>query len=97
MAVYVDNARIPFGRMLMCHMLADTPEELLAMADRIGVARKWLQHKGTEREHFDICLSKRAQAIEAGAVHIDKRRMVEIIHARRAAMRAASATTKAEA
>jgi hypothetical protein len=32
------------------------------MADKIGVDRKWLQAAGTKREHFDICLSKRALA-----------------------------------
>lgn len=42
MAVYVDPAQHPFGRMIMCHMWADTLDELLAMADRIGVQRKWL-------------------------------------------------------
>ena len=43
MAVYVDNMQAQFGRMKMCHMIADSTEELLAMADRIGVARKWIQ------------------------------------------------------
>lgn len=62
MTVYVDDMRAPFGRMLMCHMIADTEDELLAMADTIGVARKWYQG-----DHFDIALSKRALAIEAGA------------------------------
>jgi len=57
-AVYVDNMRAIYGRMVMCHMVADTTAELLAMADTIGVARKWLQHAGTYREHFDIALSK---------------------------------------
>ncbi len=38
-----------FGRMLMCHMMADSTDELLAMADRIGVQRKWLQHPRTPR------------------------------------------------
>jgi len=71
--VYVDNMRAPFGRMLMCHMIADSTEELLAMADRIGVARRWLQHAGTPHEHFDIALSKRALAVVAGAVEIDLR------------------------
>lgn len=70
MAVYVDDMRAPFGRMIMCHMLADSTEELLSMADRIGVARRHIQHPGTWREHFDIALSKRARAIELGAIPI---------------------------
>lgn len=82
MSVYVDKAIYPFGRMLMCHMVADTPAELLAMADSIGVARKWIQKRGTHKEHFDICKSKRTLAIKAGAQPITPRRMVEIIRAK---------------
>lgn len=70
MAVYVDDMRAPFGRMIMCHLIADTPEELLAMVDHIGVARKWIQDAGTWGEHFDIALSKRALAVTAGAQEI---------------------------
>lgn len=40
--------------------------------DSIGVDRKWLQCPGTHREHFDICQSKRAEAIERGAIPITK-------------------------
>jgi len=65
MAVYVDDMRAPFGRMIMCHMIADTTAELLYMADRIGIARRWLQDAGTWKEHFDISLSKRALALAA--------------------------------
>lgn len=75
MTVYVDNMRHPYGRMIMCHMIADTTDELLAMADTIGVARKWLQHGGTYREHFDICKSKRTLAVKAGAVEITWREL----------------------
>lgn len=66
--VYVDDMEAAYGRMKMCHMMADTPEELLAMVDRIGVQRKWIQHAGGPREHFDIALSKKALALAAGAV-----------------------------
>jgi hypothetical protein len=77
MPVYVDNMRAKFGRMIMCHMRADSTEELLAMADRIGVARKWIQYPGTFREHFDVCLSARAQAVANGAIEVTMREMAE--------------------
>lgn len=70
MTVYVDDMNATFGRMKMCHMFADSTEELLRMADKIGVQRKWIQKAGTTREHFDICLSKRARAVGMGAVEI---------------------------
>ena len=43
MSVYVDDMEAGFGRMVMCHMWADKLDELLDMADAIGVQRKWLQ------------------------------------------------------
>lgn len=82
MAVYVDDMRAPFGRMLMCHMIADTSEELEAMADLIGVAPKWIQYPGTPKEHYDIVESKRKLAIKAGAVPITWRQTA-IMHRRR--------------
>jgi hypothetical protein len=71
MAVYVDDMKAGYGRMKMCHMLADTDEELHAMADRIGVARKWHQKPPKASDsHYDIALGKRALAVAAGAVEI---------------------------
>ncbi|KVP75278.1 DUF4031 domain-containing protein [Burkholderia ubonensis] len=70
MAVYVDDMEAPYGRMKMCHLIADTDEELHAMADRIGVARKWHQKPGTARSHYDIALSKKELALAAGAIPI---------------------------
>lgn len=80
MSVYVDNMRAAFARMVMCHMWADTREELFAMADRIGVQRKWFQRPAwtgvpgmdASWEHFDIAQSKRALAVAAGAIETDK-------------------------
>lgn len=59
MTVYVDDMRANFGRMIMCHMVADDEGELHAMADKIGVARRWYQG-----DHYDIALVKRAKAVE---------------------------------
>lgn len=70
MTVYVDDMNAGYGRMVMCHMLADTDEELHAMADRIGVARKWHQAPPKHDSHYDIALSKRALAVKAGARQI---------------------------
>ena len=69
MAIYVDDVRHNFGRMIMCHMWSDTgEEELFAMADRIGVARKWIQRPPKASwVHFDISLDVseyRANAID---------------------------------
>ena len=68
MSVYVDDAFLPFRNMLMCHMIADTTDELIAMARTIGVNTKWIQHANTPREHFDIAKSKRELAIANGAI-----------------------------
>lgn len=77
-AVYVDDMyRYPrghYGRMKMSHMIADTEEELHAMADKIGVARRWVQRKGSAA-HYDISLSSRKKAIAAGAVTLTYREL----------------------
>lgn len=83
MPVYVDNMQAKLGRMVMCHMMADTTEELLAMADHIGVHRRYIQYPGTAREHFDIALSKRAIAVRAGAKEVTKKDLGRLIIARR--------------
>lgn len=87
--VYVDDMEAKFGRMTMCHMLADTTAELLAMADRIGVQRKWIQHAGTPQEHFDIALSKRALAVQAGAQEITWEEAGKMVAQRRKAVQEA--------
>lgn len=86
-AVYVDDMRAGFGRMVMCHMVADTLGELHAMADRIGVARRWYQGPPVTRwPHYDIALSKRARAVAAGAQEIKRREALPVLHRCLAAM-----------
>lgn len=66
-------------------MLADTPDELHEMADRIGMARKWYQRKAST-PHYDISQEQRAEAIAAGAIGVDRRGVVAVIRRIRASM-----------
>ena len=84
--IYVDRMKMPFGRMLMSHLMADTPEELREMAEKLGLERH-IQHPGTPKEHLDVSQSKRAEALRLGAVEMDGRKMVELVQARRDADR----------
>lgn len=74
--MYVDDMRAEFGEMTMCHMIADSGTELLAMVQRIGVHGRWIQNVGTYREHFDICLAKRKLAVKAGAIELTQKELV---------------------
>lgn len=80
MTVYVDDMSASYGRMKMCHMIADTEEELHAMADKIGVQRKWYQGPPkTRHKHYDIALSKKELAVKYGAVEITQKQTVCIL------------------
>lgn len=78
MAVYVDDFFVPYRNMMMCHMIADTHQELINMVDKIGVKRKWIQNAGTVKEHFDICQTKRKLAIKKGVIPVTARELLEI-------------------
>jgi Protein of unknown function (DUF4031) len=84
MTVFVDDMYLyPLGQyrgMKMSHMIADTEDELHAMADQIGVSRTWYQG-----DHYDVCMSKRALAIKCGAVPITLRELGKMVVAKRRA------------
>jgi hypothetical protein len=73
MSVYVDEARNPLGRMKMCHMIADTLDELHAVADQIGMRRTWFQP--TSFPHYDVSLTRRKVALELGAIVLTRREL----------------------
>lgn len=81
MPVYVDEEQNSFGRMKMCHMIADTEEELHEMAHKLHLKRDWFQPGSFP--HYDVCKSKRKEAIALGAKPISRKELVDIIHRRR--------------
>lgn len=94
MTVYVDPLE-DFGwvmrgrRVKSCHMFTDGLglDELHELAGKIGMHGAWFQ-KHRLAPHYDLTPSRRAAAIAAGAVEVDRRRAVEIWRARRAALQA---------
>jgi len=72
--VYVDTARHPFRGYVMCHMIADNLDELHAMADKIGMERRWFQSPPkASHPHYDIPEGKRARALALGAQEVTQR------------------------
>ena len=74
MSVYVDNACHPFKGYLMCHMTADSLDELHDMADKIGMERRWFQAPPkASHPHYDIPQERRKMAIALGALEVSER------------------------
>lgn len=89
MTVYVDDVRHGFGRMIMCHMWADTEEELHAEAAALGLRRAWFQQPPKASwKHYDVSLGVKAAAMARGAVLTDKYGPVEYEHRRKLADKA---------
>lgn len=84
----MDQEKNQYRHMIMSHMVADTLDELHAMAQRLGLKRSWFQVSRSGMPHYDICQTKREQAIRLGAVEIDRRKMVELIRRNREAQAA---------
>ena len=84
--LYVDHVRIPFGRMLMNHLMANTPEELREAAEQLGLSA-YIQSPGTEKEHLDVSESKRREALAMGARPVTGRELVNLVQTKRAAIR----------
>lgn len=74
MTVYVDDmfrpAKVGRFEAKWCHLTADTPEELLEFAKKLGLRPAWIQYPGTWKEHFDVTMTVRRKAVEFGAIEV---------------------------
>jgi uncharacterized protein DUF4031 len=88
MTVYVDDAVHPWRGQRWAHLMADTLQELHAMAARLGIPRRAFQNK-TSGAHYDVTAETREQAIAYGATPISR-------HADRVLVKAVIARAKAQ-
>lgn len=89
MACYVDTVRSYPGTGLrytrFCHLLADTPAELHAMADALGIPRRFFQDHPW-RWHHDLPEHLRGRAVELGAREVSMHEVGALLRRRRAAV-----------
>lgn len=88
MTVYVDDAVHPWRGQRWAHLMADTLDELHAMAARLGIPRRAFQNK-TSGAHYDVTADLRERAIAFGAMPISR-------HTDRALVKAVIARAKAQ-
>jgi Protein of unknown function (DUF4031) len=89
MSCYVDTVRSypsPSRRHSeFCHLLADTREELHAMAATIGMPRRLFQDHPW-RWHYDLAAGVRADAVRLGAKELDLHAVGALLRERRKAL-----------
>lgn len=68
MTVYVDDYKAKFRRMVVCHMMADTLDELHEFAAKLGMKREWFQDGSAP--HYDVNLTRRVLAVKLGAIEL---------------------------
>ena len=88
MAVYVDDAVTLWRGRRWAHLMADTLDELHAMAAALGLPRRAFQDK-TSGAHYDVDADLREDALRMGAIAISR-------HADRALVRRVIARAKAQ-
>ena len=71
MTVYVDDAVTLWRGKRWAHLMADTLDELHAMAARLGIPRRAFQDKPSGA-HYDVTAQLRERAIALGAVVISR-------------------------
>lgn len=90
MACFVDTVRhYPDAGLRFtdyCHLLADTVEELHAMAAALGLPQRIYQDHPW-RWHYDLPAHLRARAIELGAESVEMHQVGALLKARRDALR----------
>ena len=89
MSVYVDDAVTLWRGQRWAHLMADTLEELHAMAAKLGLPRRAFQDKPSGA-HYDVTVEMREQALQLGAIAISR-------HADREQVRAVIRNARAQA
>src|SRR3954471_9376636 len=83
MAVYVDDSAAPRGRARCCRMVADSLDELRAMADALDVAPRWERRTPDGDAYFGISREKRAWAVRHGAIEVTTAGLDALLASRR--------------
>ena len=87
MTVYVDDPVILWRGRRWAHLMADTLDELHAMATQLGLPRRAFQDKPSGA-HYDVTVEMREHALQLGTTaisrHVDREKVRAVIRNARA-------------
>ena len=86
MSVYIDTLMNPYKGKKVCHMIADTEDELISMILTVGGKMENQLDAGTADSRFDVNERQRELALENGAIEISKSHLAKICKERKTAL-----------
>lgn len=81
---FIESRTAKIDGMTFARMFADTPEELDAMALRVGLDLAWKKQADTPIAHFLVTMGRRDMAVRNGAVVLDTDAVIARVKAREA-------------
>ena len=82
--IYVDPATHRYRGQLYCHLFSNDIEALHAFAARLGLKHEWFQKPPKASwMHYDTNFRNRINAIQLGAVAVDKFEIILVAHRQR--------------
>lgn len=83
-ATFIRNGRpIRAANLLSTEPGIEGSKELVKFARGIGIKVNWLRKDASEHEHFELHGVKIDEAVKAGALKVDRHRLVEIVKKKR--------------
>lgn len=81
-AVYIGTLEYECNGMIMSHMGSPNLEVLHELAQKLGI-RRWFQDDEHHlHPHYDVCKSKKKEAIKLGAIEVDDRDLIKFCYPR---------------
>ena len=74
--IFIDDVRLTYGKTKICHAVAETTDELLAVANAIDVEPHHIKGEGTRYEFLVVPWDKRKEVLKHNATEVTIRGLI---------------------